>query len=57
MLSKFQTLYQIIRQKLPPKMAASLGITYLDAFDLLTQKEIHLDYGLEELREDLRGLP
>ncbi len=39
------------------KMASLLGITYLDTIELLKQKELHLDYGLEELREDLRGLP
>lgn len=38
------------------KMASLLNITYLDALELLRQKELHLDYGLEELQEDLRGL-
>ena len=38
------------------KMASLLEMTYLDALELLKQNEIHLDYGVEELQEDLRGL-
>lgn len=38
------------------KLAHMLSITYLDAVDLLRQKHLHVDYGLEELQEDLRGL-
>lgn len=38
------------------KMASLLGITYLDSLELLKQKEIPFDYGIEELQEDLRNL-
>ncbi len=38
------------------KMASLLDITYLDALELLKQREIPFDYGIEELQEDLRNL-
>lgn len=38
------------------KMASLLEITYLDALEIIKEENLHLDYGLDELKEDLRGL-
>ena len=38
------------------KVGDMLDITYLDALELLKREDLHIDYGLEELKEDLRGL-
>jgi len=38
------------------KMASLLKISYLDALEIIKQAGVHLDYGLEELQEDLQGL-
>lgn len=38
------------------KLASLLDITYIDALELLHQEGLQLDYGKEELQEDLSGL-
>ena len=37
------------------KLGEILHITYLDALDLIEREGLHLDYGLAELQEDLKG--
>lgn len=38
------------------KAASMLGVDIATMIDIIREEELHLDYTLEELREDLRGL-
>ena len=54
---KKRTLEQYKKRQISlQKLAFVLKISYLDALDLIEQEGLHLDYGLAELEEDLRGL-
>ena len=37
------------------RMAEILGITYLDALDLIKEEGLYLHYDMEDLKDDMRG--